>query len=1013
MADRRILGRLFDAITGRGEIGSLQRGTMSDTLSAILNKKGGGSVRHVTVSDPYKEIPAVYRAGNVIKGAFAEGVQELRIRSGKAQSKQDDEVLTYENAKTRPLIDALELFEKPIEMIPEQGIARTMLSARRFKQTVAIQAMIHDAAYVLAVPGRISGMPVRLVPTIPGTIAPKVAESDPFELVCWEFRQRGRAPIPLAPQDVVAIPFAPDPSNIFSGVAPVTPAYDAINAAKAYTTYRRHAMANSGMQGVISLDSDRPLTDPEAKEVKRRFYEENMGPENAEKVMLVTAKAAFTQVSPSTAREMQIQAGEKQALEEILRTTGVTPALAGIFDHSALSRATVMVERAMTYHNSVFDFAGSYDEQMTVFAQRFDERLYVYTNFSNVDALKEDEDSRWARSNVALTQGVSLWEANRLFDLGREDLADESGKPLPHALQSFLPAGLMPAEMVMAGAGAIIAPSLAGGLSSEDLDDAEAAVEAAGSKQELETTQATVLNGAQVTAATDIVQKVATGELPRDSAQGLLETLFNLTTEQAEKMLGSAGTGSPTTPNLNPADDDAGSTSPARGVLSRSRAVDATPQPVSNATRDQIRDAQWRSYNAKLRPFEDKAEAKLRKFILKTKRQILKSLTPTDPDVPAEAQVERATSSLFVSEHAAGIARQVEDFYGFDHELKFRILNRQTAVSRGLERHIARGADDSAGFFDPQAFAELIRSIIQVAFTAGGFGVDRELIDLGIVDNGVLDADRDRLPRIATNYFDSRLGMLTHIGDSMKAEIHSSLLEGYKQGESLSKLSDRVRDISKVSMKRARTIARTEVGTSISVARFENMKKHNRDGEKEWFAGHRPEIRRATHDELDGKRLPMFDKDGKDTWFKNGLTHPKMPGGAAKEVVNCGCELLAVSSAFEAFEAQTAVAASVDVTNDYVMLRASADNLARRAVHLGIECPIASITRHIPAALAEKLKAEHGTIDEPAAFLSEYLGSEGVRNPAVSGAVRSLGGTLFVTQWARAFGQDIGQQIAA
>ena len=72
----------------------------------------------------------------------------------------------------------------------------------------------------------------------------------------------------------------------------------------------------------------------------------------------------------------------------------------------------------------------------------------------------------------------------------------------------------------------------------------------------LETTQATVLNGAQVSAATAIVQSVARGEMPRDSGIGQLEVLFNLTREQAERIMGSAGTGSATTPNVVPTTED-------------------------------------------------------------------------------------------------------------------------------------------------------------------------------------------------------------------------------------------------------------------------------------------------------------------------------------------------------------------------------------------------------------------------------------------------------------------------
>lgn len=52
---------------------------------------------------------------------------------------------------------------------------------------------------------------------------------------------------------------------------------------------------------------------------------------------------------------------------------------------------------------------------------------------------------------------------------------------------------------------------------------------------------AVVLNGAQVTAASSIVEKVTVGQMPRDSGVNQLMVFFGLTKEQAEAVIGSAG----------------------------------------------------------------------------------------------------------------------------------------------------------------------------------------------------------------------------------------------------------------------------------------------------------------------------------------------------------------------------------------------------------------------------------------------------------------------------------------
>jgi HK97 family phage portal protein len=78
------------------------------------------------------------------------------------------------------------------------------------------------------------------------------------------------------------------------------------------------------------------------------------------------------------------------------------------------------------------------------------------------------------------------------------------------------------------------------------LEDADATAE------EAPAFEAEKLDGAQVTAAKDIIMAVATGQLPRDAGLGMLEVMFNLTPEQATKMMGNVGDGFVPTPAAEP-----------------------------------------------------------------------------------------------------------------------------------------------------------------------------------------------------------------------------------------------------------------------------------------------------------------------------------------------------------------------------------------------------------------------------------------------------------------------------
>ena len=70
--------------------------------------------------------------------------------------------------------------------------------------------------------------------------------------------------------------------------------------------------------------------------------------------------------------------------------------------------------------------------------------------------------------------------------------------------------------------------------------------------QEIMVQATSVLEGSQIAAASAIVTNVANGQIPRDAGIGQLVVLFNLTQEQAESIMGSAGAGFVGTPQAPP-----------------------------------------------------------------------------------------------------------------------------------------------------------------------------------------------------------------------------------------------------------------------------------------------------------------------------------------------------------------------------------------------------------------------------------------------------------------------------
>jgi uncharacterized protein len=99
-----------------------------------------------------------------------------------------------------------------------------------------------------------------------------------------------------------------------------------------------------------------------------------------------------------------------------------------------------------------------------------------------------------------------------------------------------------------------------------DADRAAAEAQRALTAGGAEKAQDTALNGAQVTALLEILKSVADGQLPRETGVRLIVTAFDVTEEEAEKLMGAVGAGftpePPAAPALPPGQQQPGAPSP-------------------------------------------------------------------------------------------------------------------------------------------------------------------------------------------------------------------------------------------------------------------------------------------------------------------------------------------------------------------------------------------------------------------------------------------------------------------
>ena len=194
--------------------------------------------------------------------------------------------------------------------------------------------------------------------------------------------------------------------------------------------------------------------------------------------------------------------------------------------------------------------------------------------------------------------------------------------------------------------------------------------------------------------------------------------------------------------------------------------------------------------------------------------------------------------------------------------------------------------DDAMAALSPAAeFLRRIKPIIDAAAERGiRLSVD-ELVNFGVIDTSASEfqLSRPEINRIVSLYYDQRIATLVSVNDTIRAQVNTTLMEGWSNGENLSDLKDRVREVFNASASRARTIARTEISNAVNGGRFQTL---GENGVKtiEWIAtldGHA----RKTHEARDGEVIDY----GQTFSGPGSLRYPGDTDGPAEEVINCRC----------------------------------------------------------------------------------------------------------------------------
>lgn len=177
---------------------------------------------------------------------------------------------------------------------------------------------------------------------------------------------------------------------------------------------------------------------------------------------------------------------------------------------------------------------------------------------------------------------------------------------------------------------------------------------------------------------------------------------------------------------------------------------------------------------------------------------------------------------------------------------------------------------------------------VEAAFGAGSQAVMAVLSEVPTAGTSPRLAVERVANHQATEYLTTATNRLRRVGDLAWTSIRQQLTEGFTAGESIDKLSARVREAMTMTEQRARTIARTEVvGASNhgTWAGVNALPPQVRPKTKTWISTH--DLRtRPSHVNADRQTVRLEEPFVVGGWR---MMHPHDLNGPAEEVINCRC----------------------------------------------------------------------------------------------------------------------------
>lgn len=291
-----------------------------------------------------------------------------------------------------------------------------------------------------------------------------------------------------------------DGLETFRGLSPLQAAYNSLKASNNRLTAQAHLYENRGATNLISSGSDVTLMPSEREQLQKETDRILGGAKNFNKSIVSTKNLNVTQLGMS-ATDLRLIEAKDLDLRDICNAFGVPSTLFN--DQAASTLDNLKIGRKLMYEDAVIPnnekLLSKINESIVPAYSTFENKtLRVCQDISGIEALQEDELTKVQKQSTEVSTILSISNDSSLKENQKQSLIEGLGYEYVTPKE----------EPVNEGVGT-------------------------GNSE----VQMQSLNGSQVTSMVTIVQSVAEGTMPKESAIGILMASYGMTEAEAGKII--------------------------------------------------------------------------------------------------------------------------------------------------------------------------------------------------------------------------------------------------------------------------------------------------------------------------------------------------------------------------------------------------------------------------------------------------------------------------------------------